>query len=82
MNPMMTCLDAESVVLECYLTPACSMHCSCQQISMSAERTVTTVGRSASTHLAAMSACVLEGSCYTEMDGVVSVSITKLSIYV
>ena len=56
------------------LSDLCSMHCSYQQISMSAERTVTTVGRPASTNLVATSACVLKGTCYTEMDGDVNVS--------
>ena len=57
------------------------MHCSYQQISMSAERTVTTVGRPASTHLAATSARVLKGICYTEMDGVVNVSSQFTHVY-
>ena len=36
-----------------------------------------TVGISASTHLAATVACVLQGSCYLQTDGVVNVSITN-----
>ena len=42
-------------------------------MSMSVKRAMT-VQISALTDLAAMSACVLKGSCYLKMDGIVSVS--------
>lgn len=59
--------------MSAFIIQPCSMHDSFQQMSMSVKRAMT-AQISALTDLAAMSACVLKGSCYLKMDGIVSVS--------